>query len=327
MTEDRRQRTDEQKISAETHFTGIPISGGIVVARVCLFNERRHSKLPLYKVTGKGQNREKARLKRAVKIAADRLEALKKDVAERIGSSEAKIFAAQKMILLDKGVNREMMEAIENKDLNAETAVATTLEAYETRLLSVDNEYIKNDASDIGEIKRRLLDVLRNMNPSFQCAGQEHCQRGRNRIVVAEELTPSLTLELNTGQIKGFVTERGGKASHAAILARALGIPAVSGLKNIHSLLDCGTEVLINGETGEVVIWPGEETISKIPSLQRIEVRRSQIVEPVAGFKVMANISLSSDVVEAKDMQTEGIGLYRTEFEFMSSEKIRDGSK
>ena len=212
----------------------------------------------------------------------------------------------------------------ENDHSNVEEAIKLTLDAYELRLSEVDNEYIKERASDIGEIKRRLLDVLGNMNPSLQCSGEEHCQRGRDRIVVAEELTPSMTLMLDTQHTAGFITERGGMTSHAAIIARALGIPAVSGIRNIHSLISCGTEVMVNGETGEVIVWPSEETRSRLTSQQNETGGSSHVEDPVPELKVMANISLVSDAAVAKEMKAEGIGLYRTEFEFMAAGQILD---
>ncbi len=314
----------ELKYKTETRFSGIPISNGITFAKVCLFNERRHSNLPIYKVSGEGVEKEKARLRRAVEIAADRLDVLKGEVAQRIGSAEAEIFSAQKMILEDRTLQQRIIQAIEKDHSNVEEAIKLTLDAYELRLSEVDNEYIKERATDIGEIKRRLLDVLGNMNPSLQCSGEEHCQRGRDRIVVAEELTPSMALMLDTQHTAGFITAKGGMTSHAAIIARALGIPAVSGIKDIHSLISCGTEVMVNGETGEVIVWPSEETRSRLTSQRNETGGTSHVEDPVPGLKVMANISLVSEVAVAKEMKAEGIGLYRTEFEFMAAGQILD---
>ena len=307
----------------ERRFSGLSICKGVAVARVCLFNERRHSNLPMYKVSGEGRDRERKRLEGAVAAVGAQLDVLIHDVAERIGPAESVIFRVQKLILLDDSVQREMKDAIETGDVNAEVAISRVLDLYETRIGDVDNEYIKERATDIGEIKRRLLDVLRNMNPSLQCADEEHCQRGRNRIVIADELTPRLTVELDTKHTMGFVTERGGPTSHAAILARALGIPAVSGIEGIHSLISCGTEVLIDGDAGEVVVWPTGTTLARYPTLSA-GLGRPVPVEPVTGLEVMANISLASEVSEAVAMRAEGIGLYRTEFEFIAAGRTLD---
>ena len=310
------------RIRTETRFVGLPISGGTAVARVCLFNEKRHSNLVAYRVAGEGLEREKNRVRQAIALAANQLDRVVKNVFERIGPAEAQIFEAQKAILADKVLVREILGAIESRKLNAEAAVAQILDAYESRLQEVDNEYLKERASDIGEIRRRLLDVLANMNPSLQCADDQHCQQGRDRIIVAEELTPSLAVELDMDRTLGFVTERGGPTSHAAILARALGIPAVSGIQGIHGLLSCGTELLVDGDAGEVIVWPSEETIAGVKSERRAAVRTSSPVDPVPGLTVMANISYAADVAQAVEQKAEGVGLYRTEFEFFAAGRI-----
>jgi len=306
----------------ETVLKGLPVSEGYAVARVCLFNEKRHSNLPIYRVEGAGIERELAKVKRAIAVVGERLEAIRKEVAESVGRAEAEIFVAQKAILEDPTLFGQIEAVIKEQALNAETAITRVLDEFEARLQQLDNAYIRERASDFGEIKRRLLDVLGNMRPDLQCSDQHHCQRGKNRIVVAEEMTPTLTTELDTRHLMGLVTERGGYNSHGAILARALGIPAVSGVRGIHSSISCGTEILVNGTTGEVVIWPSEETVTRTALAFPEAMREPQPVDPVEGLRVMANIRLAADVDEAGRMKAEGIGLYRTEVELMQSGRL-----
>lgn len=303
----------------ETRLQGIPISDGIVVARVCLFNEERHNNLPANNEPGQGVAREWGRIESAIAIAATQLEALKRDVADKIGKAESEIFTAQHMILHDKKLHAAIQQALKSKSATAETAIAFVFEAYELRFKALNSESLRERASDIGELKRRILDILSDTNPTLMCAGQEHCQRGKHRIVIAEELTPTLALELDTEDIKGFVTERGGKTSHAAILARALGIPAVTGLTGVHSLVGCGTEVLLDGHTGEVVFWPSEQAKAAIPALRKKLETESKPIDPVPGLMVMANLSVAADSEEALAFKAEGVGLYRTEFEFFAA--------
>jgi phosphotransferase system enzyme I (PtsI) len=312
------------KFKTERSFSGLSINGGVVLAKVCLFNEKRHSNLPDYKISPDNVEHEKSRLRQALKVAAGQLESLKTKVAEDIGAAEAEIFVAQKMILEDVTLNQQIIETIEKDYYNCEQAIIHTYDIYESRLSELDNEYIRERVSDFGEIKRRLLDALGNINPSLQCENEEHCQRGRNRVVIAQELTPTLTLELDSEHIMGLVTERGGRTSHAAIFARALGIPAVSGIKEIHSLSSCGAKVLVNGDTGEVIFWPTEETLSRYPEVKIPVIKVPLLVNPTPELKVMANISLASEVGDAKAMNSEGIGLYRTEYEFMATGRILD---
>ncbi len=308
----------------ETTLKGLAVSKGMAVARVCLFNEGRHADLPgPEKRTGKPEV-EVARLKDAISTAVARLSELQQRVQREVGKAEAEIFFAQSMILQDKTLLKTSVSKIEAQRMTAEAAVSSVLDGYEAKIASLDNEYIRERATDFGEVKRRLLDVLANMTPTFKCEGQTHCQRGHDRIVVAVELTPSLTMDLDTHHTLGFVTERGGVNSHAAILARALGIPAVSGITGIHSQLGCGTEVLIDGNTGTVVVNPSESTVARAQEANRQAVRTPRAVDPVAGFTVMANISSAAEAETAVGMKAEGIGLYRTEFEMFAQHRFLD---
>ncbi len=318
------EKVSAGKVSTETRLAGIPISGGTVVGKVCLLNENRHSNLAVYKVDGEGVIREKRRVQRAIDLAAEQLNGLIDDVAERIGPAEAQIFEAQQAILHDSALIDRIVEIIEDAGVNAEAAVTRVLDGYEAKLLELDNEYIQERASDIGEIRRRLLDVLADMNPALQCSDTDHCERGRGRIVVAEELTASLAVELDGQRIIGFVTERGGPTSHGAILARALGVPAVCGIRGIRSMVGCGTELLVDGDTGDVVTWPDRETIARAQSrpAAAVSAEESEPVEAVPGLTVLANVSNAIDTSDAVAAKAEGIGLYRTEFEFLAAGRV-----
>jgi phosphoenolpyruvate-protein phosphotransferase (PTS system enzyme I) len=310
------------KRATEIHLEGIKISEGISFAKICLFNDDRHQNVAIYKVSDHDRKKEKERLARAMRLAVEQIEKLVTDVELRIGAAESKIFVAQKMILQDESVQDEMFDEIERAGTNAEGAVIHILDRYESRLLDVDDEYIKTRATDIGEIKRRILDVLREVNPALQCMGQANCEHGKDRVIVARELTPSLTISLDTKNAAGFVTEHGGKLSHAAILAKSLGIPAVSGIKNILNYAYCGTEILVDGYKGEVFIWPSEKTIEKY-NIRKFSVsKKMRAVEPVSELQIFANINLAADADEARELKAEGIGLYRTEFEFLAQGRL-----
>lgn len=312
------------KAGSETRLIGLPISPGMAFSRVCLLRDRGQEGLSVHRIAADGLRYEQARLRRAVELAIERLGELSARVAARIGVSEAAIFDAQRMILSDAALFREMEAVITNDRLNAEVAVARTLDFYEARLRELGDSYLRERATDISEIRRRLLDNLMNMGSSLHCWTQEHCQRGTNRIIVAEELTPGLTIELDTEHIMGFVSERGGPTSHAAILARALGIPAVSGIKDVQGLFSCGTELLLDGDTGEVIVWPDERTLAGRYCVPNRRPVPPQAVAPVQGVTVMANINRAVEMADALSMHAEGIGLYRTEFEFLAAERVLD---
>lgn len=305
----------------EIRLKGLALSKGRVVGKVCMVNENRHTNLPMYRVEGSGKEREIARVQRAKDIAGERIDRIREKVEKKIGVAESEIFVAQKMILEDPELFSQIVDQIRNESKNAESAIIFVMDAYEDRIASLNDEYMSSRATDISEIKQRLLDVLGNMQPSLQC-DKAHCQQGRNRIVVAEELTPGLTIEIDPEMTLGFVTERGGINSHAAILSRSLGIPAISGLEGIRSKVGCGTDILLNGDTGEVVIWPSDRTVSATVCPEPLTRGMPEPVDPVDGLEVMANINRLSDIRDCVEMKAEGIGLYRTEFEIMAAERF-----
>jgi len=306
----------------ETRYKGLAISPGVVLAKVCLFKQKKHNTMPSYEVSGRGIDREKARLLKAREAVVKRLEDLTETVTERIGPAEAGIFVAQKMMLQDPVLCDEMNAAID-EGANAERALTITLDRYEGQLAQLDDEYSRDRASDLGELKHRLLDVLCDTSPSFQCSPNSKCRRGNDRVVVTDELTPSIAMDVEGNGPLGFVTERGGRTSHAAILAKAMGIPAISGIPDIHNLIPCGTEVLLDGDSGELVVRPSAET--KAGAAPKIVTPKAlEAVEPVRQLAVMANISTAAEAKLAMKMKAEGVGLYRTEFEFFAAGGMLD---
>lgn len=310
-----------KNIHRETTVKGLALSKGCAVGKVCMFNENRHKTMPMYKVEGTGHDLEVVRLKQAMDIARNQLDEIREKVEKSIGLAEAEIFVAHKMILEDPQLLEDITEAIKTEGVNAEFAVSHVLDSYETRLQALDDEYIKARASDFGEIRRRLLDIMGDIRPSLLC-DSGHCSRGKNRVIVADELTPSLTVDVDPDLTIAFVTEHGGVNSHAAILARALGIPAVSGLHGIRDMVGCGTELLVDGKSGEVVIWPNDETMSTVSAEDLQNRGIPEAVPPVDGFNVRANINWASDIEISTAMHAEGIGLYRTEFEIIAAGKL-----
>ncbi len=317
-------QNNKKKIMSKREFSlkGHSLSKGVAVARICLFNDTVHREPSYYKINVDNIDKEKKRIERAFNEAIEKTTSIKKETAQKLGKSEAGIFEAHLMILKDRSVRRKIDTAVEQKHLNAEAAVSEIFEDYEKRIASIDDEYLKQRSSDIAEIKSRILSHLGKTDSAFNCKDQTYCVRGKNRIIVAEELTPHLTMDMNTANVAGFITEKGGPGSHAAILARALGIPAVSGLQGIHSFLNCGMEVIVDGDSGKVLVNPSEEAVSKVKEIKAKGLIKISKVSPVKNVKVLANVNTSSDIAEAVEMDAEGIGLYRTEFEFIREGKM-----
>jgi phosphotransferase system enzyme I (PtsI) len=311
----------QQTLQSEIRLMGIPISPGVAVARACLSNDTRHARLTPVKVAEAEKDREMTRLYQAFLEAGSRLADIQKRVSTELGPAEGEIFVAQKMMVDDESLRSRMMAAIRDDAAGAEMAVMSVMDVYEARISALDNEYLRERATDVGEVKRRLLDVLAKTRPGLACEGRHNCQKGRGRIVVGTELTPSLTIELDAERLRGLVTEHGGVTSHAAILARALGIPAVSGIRGLYGMVTCGTELVVNGNTGEVIIWPAPQTVAQLRR-PATGTRETTPEDPVPALRVMANISVSAEVTHAVRMRAEGVGLYRTEFEFMTAGRV-----
>ncbi len=313
---------DNDPVAGELRIQGIPVSSGVALARVCLFNEDRHAGVEEYTIAAGDIAGELTRLQTALERARDRLAETARKVSQKIGPAEAEIFTVQRMIMEDESALTKVRSLIETRRINAESAVMTIFSEYENRFFELSSDYLRERAGDIAEARQRLLDALTDLRPALVCDGFRHCRRGRDRIIVARELSPALTVELDTGRVRGFVTERGGATSHAAILARALGVPSVSGVTGILNRVTCGARILVNGDTGQVVLSPGPDTLSHIPELRRGRKAQPVIETPLSGFTVMANINLASAVRDAKRFQADGIGLYRTEFEHIVAGRL-----
>ena len=266
---------------------------------------------------------EQERLKRVLTLAAGELDKVIATVKKRLGRVHANIFAAQKMIVLDETMIQETGAIIEGKLINAEAACVEVLESFEARLLELDDDYLKDRASDIGEVRRRILDVFRKERGEKDTDPAETPDAPDTPcIVVAEELLPGEAVSFNATNTIGFLTERGGPASHVAILARGMGIPAISGVKGLFQLVNPGDRILLNGTTGEFFVNPSQQTLNLCPNLGRSGFMRLQTAPRVPGFQVFANINSAAEVKLALEMDAEGIGLYRTEFEFIMADRI-----
>lgn len=293
-----------------------------MLGRVFVVERANRVSIPLYHLSDDAVAGELTRLRNARDVCAWHLGELIERVRERIGDAQAGIFVAMKLMLEDPVLVEQMSTVIAEERLNAEAAVDKTLDSYESLLLEVDDDYLKERASDIGELRRRLLDALEHGDQESGLPPRALFELAEPRIIVAEELSPGETVSLDTNKCIGFVTDRGGKASHSAILARALGIPAVSGISGIHNMLSHGQEVLLNGDTGELVLWPTAETLRSMPGVRRSMAAMPKAVDPVEAIRVYANISLSQELDQVKAAKAEGIGLYRTEFECFAANRL-----
>jgi len=308
----------------EIHMQGLPVSEGIVLAQVFLVPRFRNRLTPRVHVPPEARERELRRLQEAVEKSARHIKELEETVHKRLGPTYSKIFEAQYEMVRDPVLFEQIAALISDNCWSADTAVDQVFSQYEEALHAIEDEFLQARVTDVSEVKRRLLDVLRSdvSAPDPVASSVPANDKADYFIAVAEDLTPSDTVNLDSRAVAGFVTERGGRDSHVGILARALGIPAVTGVREVQKHLQNGDWILLNGTTGEVIVRPTSETLALYPTVKKTVSLRRRYYSPVEGVVVYANINYAQEVDTAAAFQPEGIGLYRTEYEFIRAGRI-----
>jgi len=307
---------------AKKVFEGLAITSGKVLAPACLYASELHKAVEEYSIAEKDLSAELQRFEAALAESSRELESISINVADKVGNVESEIFMAQKHIMNDAAIVRQIREGIRDKKKNAEAVVFEVFSAYEEKFKVMDNQYMRERGSDIVEIRRRLLDNLKMKKGGFLCEGQEHCQRGTNRIIVTEEFTADMMSHMNFERVRGFVTEHGGVSSHAAIIARSLGIPSVTGVRGIMELVRCGDHVLLDGDSGRVYLNPPHDLVKKVITVVDVKAREKISLVTPPGMAVLANASILEDVQQAAHLRADGIGLYRTEIMFIKEDRL-----
>lgn len=302
---------------------GIAASSGIAIGKAFRLVE---PDLSFEKRTIEESDAEIARLHESVKQAKSQIEAIKEDARENLGDDKAAIFEAHLLILNDPEIIRLTEDKISNAKVNAETALMETTDMFIEQFEQLDNEYMCERAADIRDVRKRILASLLNVtipNPSLI---------NEQVIIIANDLTPSDTAQLNRNFVKGFATDLGGKTSHSAIMARSLEIPAVVGTRTATKNIANDEMIILDGLSGEVYINPPEELIEsykgKLAEYDRQLLEWAKLVNEPSVTKdgvqveLAANIGTPNDVESALDNGAEGVGLFRTEFLYMDSYEL-----
>jgi phosphotransferase system enzyme I (PtsI) len=304
-------------------FKGSTINPGRVAAKVCLFSAGRHKAVAEYTLdSDRAVKQELDRFRAVCAECSAELDRIAAGVEASLGRAEAEIFITQKHILNDPKVADAIALLITAERRNAAWAASKVLTEFEEKMASLDNQYLRERSSDLGELRQRLLNMLTNDKAGFLCEGQAHCRRGANRIIAAEELTPNMIINMKMNTVLGFVTERGGITSHAAILARSLGVPAVSGVDGFLRHVACGDTVLIDGDTGDVTLHPDPAAVAALLPATPAERKPAEAAATPAGMELAANASSLEDVRQAMAMNADAIGLFRTEILFVGAERL-----
>lgn len=269
---------------------------------------------------------ELARFETALEQSAAELQELIRSLNEQGREKEAEIFEGHLLFLQDESLTGRAKDKVREELISADSALSETANDTVALIESLDDEYLRERAADIRDVVKRVCGKLAGGG------GQSLTENGEAVILIAAEMTPSDTAQLNPAQVAGFATAAGGRTSHSAILARALGIPAVVGAGEALLELRDGQFVILDGSTGDVLVDPPEETIARYRELQRKEAERAELYRQFLhgptwtadGHRVelVANIGSPQEAESAAKQGAEGVGLYRTEFLYMGRDSL-----
>ncbi len=303
-------------------FKGIAASSGVTIAPVYKYET---PVITIEKKTADPQE-EITKFEEAVAASKKTIEIIKEKATGRLSEEELAIFDAHLMVVEDPALAEEVKNMITNDSVNAEYALDTVAGNYIAMFESLDDEYMRARAADIKDVTTRIKYNIVGVEMADLSLINEEC------IVVAHDLTPSDTAQLDKQFAKGFVTEIGSRTSHSAIMARSLEIPAIVGCSNILKEVKSGDVLVLDALKGEVIINPDEETIAKYRAKEQkyaeevlaLKAYKDQPTISVDGHKITlaANIGTPDDVEAVIANGGEAVGLYRTEFLYMGASQL-----
>ncbi|HYG21875.1 MAG TPA: phosphoenolpyruvate--protein phosphotransferase [Verrucomicrobiae bacterium] len=306
----------------EQVFRGIPVSAGVCRGKILVFGKSTHS-IGRRPVDPAELAEEVSRLERALVQTRQELLEVQRRVSDAMGASEGSIFDAHLLVLEDRTLIDEVVRLVNRDKVNAEFAFHTVAERYAATLAAIEDDYLRERATDMRDVTNR---VLNNLMGHQDHADLKHLKEPC--IVISHDLTPSNTAQLDRSKVLGFATDIGSRTSHTAIMARSLRIPAVVGLKGASEQLESGQYALLDGFNGIVIVNPTDQTLFEYGQLIRKQVTlqeklRDILLKPAVtldGHRVFlsANIEQASDAEAVTANGAEGVGLFRTEYLFIN---------
>lgn len=301
---------------------GTPASRGYAIGQAYI---KAHKELVITDEVVKDPIMEKELLRKACAKSKTQLEKIKQKAFESMGEEKAMVFDAHLMLFDDPEFIGAIEEEIENNKKTALKATRDVMDRYVAIFDSMDDEYMRERGGDIKDVGQRLMNNLAGIDDTFEI-------EDNNTIVIADDLTPSDTAQLDRTKVIAFLTNVGGRTSHSAIMARTLEIPAVVGLKDITEVVKNGDIVIVDGIEGTVHIDPDHETVQKYVALQEAfnkekeELKKLKDVKTVTKsgkrIEVSGNIGKPEDVLKVIENGGDGVGLFRTEFLYMDREEM-----
>ena len=304
---------------------GIAASEGIGIGKVVTI---RQQKVTYEQRQVADPDGETERLHDAIEQFKERTEALAQEMEKSVNPKEAEIIRGHMVMLSDPFMVSQMDDMIKNDSICAEAAAETVLDMFKMMFASAEDELTQQRATDVEDIKTRLLKILLGIEE----ADLKTLPAGT--VLVVNDLTPSMTAELNRDNIAAIVTESGGLTSHSAILSRALEIPAVLSVLNATVTLKDSSTVIVDGSNGEVINDPAVSQVEEYEARRDEYLKEKEMLKSFIGMEtltldgakkeVFCNIGNPKDGIQAKERDGEGVGLFRTEFLFMDRDSMPD---
>lgn len=304
-------------------LTGIGASEGVSIGKVLRFIEEELV-IPEAKAEDSTIEAELTKLEEGMKKSKTQLISIKEKVKKKMGEDKAAIFDGHIMLLEDEDLIMEIQDKIKTEGMPAARALKEGIDEYSEMISQLDDPYLRERAADLQDIGKRWLKNLLGIKI------KDLSNLEPDTVVVTYDLTPSDTAQLDLKNCVGFITEIGGKTAHSAIMARSLELPAVVGVKGVLSEAKEGETVVMDGETGELFLNPGEELIAEYgekrekiknekEELKKL-IKEEAITKDGRKVDIWGNIGSPNDVDAVIEAGATGIGLYRTEFLFMNSD-------
>lgn len=303
---------------------GIAASDGIGIAEAYLLVD---PDLSFDKKTIEDTDAEYKRVEKAFADSIDELNKIKANAKDRLGDEELAVFDAHIAILSDPEMKSQIKQEIEGKKVTAEQATSDVMDMFSDTLAAMkDNKYMQERAADVQDVEKRALShLLGKQLPNIAAIDKPV-------VIVAHEITPSDTSQMDKKFVKGMVTDLGGRTSHAAIMSRTLRIPAIVGSENITSSVKSGQKIIVDGLNGDAIIDPSDDEVAeyekKAADFEKERAEWAKMVDAPSKskdgkeFEIAANIGTPDDVVDAMKQGADSVGLFRSEFLYMGSDHM-----
>ncbi|MFW0809487.1 phosphoenolpyruvate--protein phosphotransferase [Bacillus pumilus] len=302
---------------------GIGASAGVAIAKAYRLEE---PDLTVHQKDINDPETEVKRFEEAIHVSKQELEAIKEHALKELGQDKADIFSAHLLVLSDPELLNPVKDKINSDKVNAEFALKETATMFVTMFEAMDNEYMKERAADIRDVTKRVTGHLLGVDiPNPSMISEEV-------VIIAEDLTPSDTAQLNRQFVKGFATDIGGRTSHSAIMARSMEIPAVVGTKEATKTVKNNDLIIVDGISGDVIIQPTEDEVKAYQKkhedylAKKVEwaklVDQPTVTKDGVHVELAANIGTPEDVKGVLENGGEAVGLYRTEFLYMGRDQL-----